>query len=99
VDGEGGVETIDVRCVLAAVAEQNPNGIGVPGLWRLISGGRSRHSHNDGWPFQENRKRTGQKDRLELGSYRTHIFSIFEERSGKHRFAFFSIDRTMRLET
>jgi len=37
--------------VLAAVAEQNPNGIGVPGLWRLISGGRSRHSHNDGWPF------------------------------------------------
>ncbi|MEK7590967.1 MAG: hypothetical protein AAB489_02050, partial [Patescibacteria group bacterium] len=50
-------------------------------------------------PFPENRKRTGQKDRLEPGSYRTRIFSIFEERSGKHAFAFFSIGRRMILET
>jgi hypothetical protein len=82
---------------LAAIAEQNPNGARQHGLRRLIP--RSARSRRSRPPFPENRKRTGQKDRLELGSYRTHIFSIFEERNGKRAFAFFLIDRTMRLES
>src|SRR3990167_4954372 len=81
----------------SAVAEQNTNGIGVPLRRRLISGGCSRRRTAPKRPtFPENRKRTGmptvafakagQKVRLELCSYRTHIFSIFEERSGKQVF-------------
>ena len=80
---------------LAAIAEQNSNR---PSLKLRPAGGIElndrRRPQNfarpaaaalpNGWPFQENRKRTGQKDRLEQDSYRTHIFSILKERISYH---------------
>jgi len=70
---------------LAAVAEQNSNGTGLNDRRRPQNFARpAAAALPNGWPFPENCKRTGQKDRLERGSYRTHIFSILKKRISYH---------------